>query len=216
MALVFVPSRTEYMYICNAYCKICVCIKTWHCYSCFYLKENVLFNDALNTFYLRLYGIRHMVKDHSDSEKGNPLPPHRLLFPINSKGSFICTIPDRIAHTTVFITPVVEHWLEREIAQWVHPMKDRSDDPLHHEQTLLPRSYISLPGRKDIFYLMMYSTHFIYGYRVKDHSGNERGDPLTKGQNKLFYNIINIQPENKNGCRQKTFFGSIWWMVYLW
>ena len=26
-----------------------------------------------------------MVKDHSDSEKGNPLPPHRLLFPINSK-----------------------------------------------------------------------------------------------------------------------------------
>ena len=31
---------------------------------------------------------------------------------------------DRIAHTTVFVTPVVEHWLEREIAPWVHPMKD--------------------------------------------------------------------------------------------
>ena len=28
-----------------------------------------LFNDALNTFYLRLYGIGHMVKDHSDSER---------------------------------------------------------------------------------------------------------------------------------------------------
>ena len=24
-----------------------------------------------------------------DSEKGNPLPPHRLLYPINNKGSFI-------------------------------------------------------------------------------------------------------------------------------
>ena len=34
-----------------------------------------------------------MVKDHSDSEKGNPLPPYRLLLSINSKGSFICTIP---------------------------------------------------------------------------------------------------------------------------
>ena len=56
-------------------------------------ERNVLVNDALNTFYLRLYGIGHMVKDHSDSEKGNPLPPHRLLFLINSKGSFICTIP---------------------------------------------------------------------------------------------------------------------------
>ena len=32
-----------------------------------------------------------MVKDHSDSEKGNSLPPHRLLLSINSKGSFICT-----------------------------------------------------------------------------------------------------------------------------
>ena len=56
-------------------------------------KGNVLFNDAHNTFYLRLYGVRHMVKDHSDAEKGNPLLPHRLLFPINSKGSYICTIP---------------------------------------------------------------------------------------------------------------------------
>ena len=46
-----------------------------------------------NKFYLRLYGVRHMVKDHSDSEKGNPLSPHRLLLSINSKGSFICTIP---------------------------------------------------------------------------------------------------------------------------
>ena len=36
-----------------------------------FIKEgNVLFNDALNTFYLRLYGVRQMVKDHSDSEKG--------------------------------------------------------------------------------------------------------------------------------------------------
>ena len=70
-----------------------------------------------------------MVKDHSDSEKGNPLPPHRLLLSINSKVFFIPT--DRITHTTAFVTPVVEHWLEREISQWVHPMKDRSDDPSH-------------------------------------------------------------------------------------
>ena len=56
-------------------------------------EGNVLFNDALNTFYLWLYGDRHMVKHHSDSETGNTLPPHRLLFLISSKGSFICIIP---------------------------------------------------------------------------------------------------------------------------
>ena len=81
-------------------------------------EGNVLFNDALNTFYLRLYGVSHMVKDHSDSERGNLLPPHGLLFLINSNGFFYMHHPPhRIAHTTAFVTPVVEHWLERETAQ---------------------------------------------------------------------------------------------------
>ena len=35
----------------------------------------------------------YMVKDHTDSERGNLLPPHGLLSPISSKGSFICIIP---------------------------------------------------------------------------------------------------------------------------
>ena len=39
-----------------------------------------------------------MVKDHTDSERGNPLPPHGLLIPINSKGSFICTILQKGLH----------------------------------------------------------------------------------------------------------------------
>ena len=50
--------------------------------------RSVLFNDTLNTFYLRLYGIGHIVKDHSDRERGNLLLPNRLLFPISSKVFF--------------------------------------------------------------------------------------------------------------------------------
>ena len=34
---------------------------------------NILLNDALNTCYLRLYGIIYMVEDHSDRERGNLL-----------------------------------------------------------------------------------------------------------------------------------------------
>ena len=51
---------------------------------------------------------------------------------------------DTIIHTRAFVKPVVDHWLEREIAQWVHPMKDRTDYPSHHERNFLTRSYISL------------------------------------------------------------------------
>ena len=56
-------------------------------------EGNVLCNNTLNIFYLQLFGIQHTVKEHSDSEKGNPLPSlHELLFLISSKDSFICTI----------------------------------------------------------------------------------------------------------------------------
>ena len=62
------------------------------------------FNDTFITFYLLLYGVCHMVKDHSDNERGNPLPPHRPLFPISSKGSFICIIK---THTQVDTTKTI-------------------------------------------------------------------------------------------------------------
>ena len=63
-----------------------------------------------------------MVKDHSDRERGNPLPPLKGFF-------YMHHLTYRLAHTKAFVTPVMEHWLEREIAEWVH-----------HERMLLPLS----------------------------------------------------------------------------
>ena len=57
---------------------------------------------------------------------------------------------DRITHTTAFVTPFVEHCLERELAQWVHPMKDRSDDPSHHERTLYLWATPRSPKRRSV------------------------------------------------------------------
>ena len=59
----------------------------------------LLYTGKKEMFYLTthsthfIYGYMASVMDHSDTEKGNLLPPHRQLFPISSKGSFICTIP---------------------------------------------------------------------------------------------------------------------------
>ena len=72
-----------------------------------------------------------MLKYHTDSERGKPAAATWATLSDYQQGFFYMHHPtDRIAHTTAFVTPVVEHWLEREIAQWVHPMKDRSDDNL--------------------------------------------------------------------------------------
>ena len=76
-------------------------------------EGNVLFNDALNTFLFMVICVGHMVKDLSDSERGNPLPPlHGLLFPISSTGLYMMVPSDRIVHTTAFVTPVMEQWLK--------------------------------------------------------------------------------------------------------
>ena len=52
-----------------------------------------------------------MVKDHSDSEKGNPLPPHRLLLSINSKGSFkvkFVLFNDALEHIDFYL--IIGYW----------------------------------------------------------------------------------------------------------
>ena len=68
---------------------------------------------------------------------------------------------DRIAHTTAFVTPVVEHWLEQEIAQWVH-----------HEGALMVAVMMWKEGRNvlfndplNTFYLWLYGV----GHIVKNH-----------------------------------------------
>ena len=116
--------------------------------------------------------------------RGNLLPPHRLLFSISSKGSFICIIPDRIIHTTAFVTPVMEHWLEREIAQWAHPMKD---DRMTH-RTISERSYHGATScsrgmrERNVLFNDTLNTFYLwfYGVRhmVKDHSDSEKENPL--------------------------------------
>ena len=67
-------------------------------------KKEMFYLTTHSTHFI--YG--YMAKDHSDSERGNLLPPHGRLFPFNSKGFFYMHHPtDRIAHTTAFVTPVV-------------------------------------------------------------------------------------------------------------
>ena len=60
-----------------------------------------------------------MVNNHSDNERGNSLLLlEELFFLISSKGFFICTIPDRTAHT---MAPVMEH-LKSPLLDTICPM----------------------------------------------------------------------------------------------
>ena len=79
-----------------------------------------LFSVTPNIFYLRLYCVGHMVTDNSARWK-LATATWATLFRLAAKVLFYMHHhTDRIAHTIAFVTPVVEHWLEREIAQWVH------------------------------------------------------------------------------------------------
>ena len=75
-----------------------------------------------------------MVKDHTLVRKETRC--RHIGYPFRFTARVILYAPYHIpdsAYHGLFFTPVVDHWLEQEIAQWVHPMKGRSDDPSHHE-----------------------------------------------------------------------------------
>ena len=85
-----------------------------------YTANRELFYLMTHTTYF-IYGVGQMVKDHWVREETCCCHYMGYYFLISSKGFFYMHHPiDRITHTTAFVTPVVEHWLEREIAQWVH------------------------------------------------------------------------------------------------
>ena len=85
-------------------------------------KEMFYLTTRSTHLYLWIYGIGHMVKDSSDSDRGNPLPPlHGLLFLISSKVFSNMHHPtDRIAHTMAFVIPTMQDWLEWELEQSFH------------------------------------------------------------------------------------------------
>ena len=94
----------------------------WHAKVTRYRKEMFYLTTHLTHFNLRLYGKGPL---RLESEREISLPPlHGLLFPISSEDSFKCII-HRQKNTLT----------GREIPQWV-TIKDRSDDPSHHERTL--------------------------------------------------------------------------------
>ena len=78
------------------------------------MDGNVLFNDALNTFYLRLYGIGHVAREVICC-------CHYLGYYFRLAARFLlhALTTDRIAYAMDFVIPVMEHWLECKIAQSV-------------------------------------------------------------------------------------------------
>ena len=77
-------------------------------------EGNVLFKDTLNTFYQQLYGIGHMVKNHSDTERGNPLLTiHWLLFPISRQSNWQDSTYNSLCYTSCGA-------LAGTTQQWIH------------------------------------------------------------------------------------------------
>ena len=83
-------------------------------------EGNVLFNDALNTFYLLLYGVRHTVKNHSNSERETPL----LLYVRLAARVLLCAPSQRLDSTYHNLCCTSCEALARtRNAQWVHKVR---------------------------------------------------------------------------------------------
>ena len=68
---------------------------------------------------------------------------------------------DRITHTIAFVTPVVEHWLECEIAQWVHYEGSIRRSIAPWANTLITELHLARhdPGRNIYIHTRLLKTH---------------------------------------------------------
>ena len=78
-------------------------------------RRKCFINFTLNTFYLRLYGVGNEVKDHLAGEESRCC--HNMRYSFRSAARVLLYArshrQDSTAHTTTFVNPVVEQWLER-------------------------------------------------------------------------------------------------------
>ena len=74
----FIYGRKEILYL------------TMHSTHFIYGRKEILYLMMHSTHFTKGYmASRHMVKNHSDRERGNMLPPHGLLFLIKIKDTFL-------------------------------------------------------------------------------------------------------------------------------
>ena len=73
-------------------------------------EGSALFNNALDTFYLRLYGIEHMVKDNSDRVRVETHCHNYTGYSFQLAARFFLYVPPHTQNST----SVEKHWLEWE------------------------------------------------------------------------------------------------------
>ena len=110
------------------------------------------------------------------------------------------TPTDRITHTTAFVTPVVEHWLERETAQWVQPMKDRPDYPSHYERTLAP---VMIGVKLELGLLRLVKERYrSNSFKIDPLMGSTRRNIYTLATVPFTYSYFSFQPVLHDWCNK--------------
>ena len=102
-------------------------------------EGNVLFNDALNTFNLRLYGVRHMVKDHSETRCRHMGYSFRLTARV------LLYAPSHRQDSTYHGLCCTSCWSTGRNEKYINgsTMKDRSYDPSHRERMLITELHLA-------------------------------------------------------------------------
>ena len=105
----------------------------------------MFYSTTHSTHFIYGYMVSDMVKDRSDREREETCCCHMGYY-FRLTARILLYAPSHRQDSTYHGLYYTSRGalVGTRVAQWVHPMKDRSDDTSHHERTLLPRSYISL------------------------------------------------------------------------
>ena len=88
------------------------------------MEGKVLFNDARNTFYLRLYGVEHVVKDDSSSEIHKTRCRHYMGYSLRLAARDILYAPyrrqDSTYHSLVYNSRTTQAGMR---SRWMIPLR---------------------------------------------------------------------------------------------
>ena len=140
-------------------------------------RRKEIFNNALNTFYLQLYGVRHMAKDHSESERGRKEIFYLRLYGVghmvkhhseSERGRKEGIILFMVIWCWTYGTRPLREWERKEWNALFNDTLNTFYLQLYGVGYMVNVHSESERGRKEMFYLTTLSIHFIYGYMVSD------------------------------------------------
>ena len=105
-----------FWWYCCCCCCCCCCYNNNNYYYYYHCCCSIIISRRTQHIYIWLYCVRHVMKDHSNNKRRNPLPHLMDYFLVAATDLLYAPSRNKIVHITAFVTPAVVYRIRRHMA----------------------------------------------------------------------------------------------------